>query len=193
MYRVASGLPVGPRLESLPQHGKICLLNRPWVSKEGVTGGQECGVAPGHSVSTTGIKAGVAWACYLWQGWVWPLGGLLAARAGGRTKTKQGYTWFHRRMELFLGLYLKHSQGSCYLGMGLFFQKALSLRTHWVSLHSPTWNPKVPQRVKFLAVDKLSNFCYWEKILMETPSATFWCNSTYKFLVGDDAHSECNR
>lgn len=72
------------------------------------------------------------------------LGGLLAARAAGRTKTKQGYTWFCRRMELFLGLYLKHSQGSCYLGMGLLFQKALSLRTHWVS-HSPTWNPKVPQ------------------------------------------------
>lgn len=31
-YRAASGLAVGLRSESLPQHGQVCLLTGPWVN-----------------------------------------------------------------------------------------------------------------------------------------------------------------
>ena len=92
------------------------------------------------------------------------LGGLLADGADGRTKTKQGYNWFYKRMELFLGLYLKPQSEILLPGRGSAFSKG-SQSQDPLGFTFFYLEPKAPTK-SLLVVDKLSNFCCWEKIPM---------------------------
>ena len=163
-YRVASELPVGPRSESLPRLERyVCWIDLggvwwyDWWPRVVASDLRPLLCLPlGPRLEALGLLP-VAWVSMT-------LGGLLASAAGGRTKTKQAYRWFCRRMELFLGLYMKPQAGILLPGHGPAFSKGPQSQDP-LGFTFSCLKPKAPQK-SLLPVDKLSDFHYWERIPM---------------------------